>query len=989
MLTPLSPSAVSNQLQHQRPAGPKSPAAAAQPVQPTPTTAMQPTATTAASAAGLGATPAEIACAILGFCGWRERRALAALSRHWRDTVFGDDGSWKSMCSFLHREECVYSGPVCVSSSWRALFEELWPLRSRWVAASAQPVDKVVYTVAEKLRRERAGETGLTVEPAWKKPAEDYSFNIGVVVRLRPLRAGGEPGAAVEGAKEVVLPLHQRIARIRQQRGCSKEEAFGALFGASGADFFEGASLSESEQAAAARPTTAAAEPAAKLGSEPANTIAGVVSVDSREIVMCAPGVGLRPFVCFDAVLTESASQAAVYETVARRQVADFINGQNCTIFCYGQTGSGKTHTLFGKDTATATTLSRISAEAGVVPRACAEIVAAVEQRQRFMDDCTLQLSYVEVYGEEVSDLLKGDKKSVGAWRGTAVRAVLDGTTRVMVDSKERMQELLLAGEGAKRRAATAMNERSSRAHALLILTLTQTTGSVEAVSHLCLADLGGSEQLSKSGATGVRAQEAIGINTGLLALKQCIRALNNKARHVQYHDSKLTELLSSALGGNSKTTVVVTASSEPRHALESLQALRFGEACAVVQNAASAQQSSVAHLIADLDAKIVSTEALIEKNERWERWEEEMPMDEFGDGGGIRTRMKLVGAQKERVLLEGYLRKRRALLGEPEPDEAELAGKPLADAEANAAVAEPVAEPVPLLEGGSAADMAVANEVTHETKAETKAEKKARVMKSRMENAQKVKEERRALMLVKAAEKEVRAAKRKEELLAAKKEKAKKQSERLVRQMEATRRARSQSNGFIEAELSSVEAQLATSIQQGGTESEQSVGLAAKAEGLRQSIKKYRSRTEKVAGVERRATASEELEVFSRRALLSSDSQTAPTMDGWQTELAAVAAAAPALSEAERELIDQHRQARALVSDSQVVSERSPAPDHEPALNSRTADQGTYMEIPAAGRRGVAGAVATGWKAMKALEGLKSNDNAILRDGPMPDIGE
>jgi len=248
------------------------------------------------------------------------------------------------------------------------------------------------------------------------------------------------------------------------------------------------------------------------------------------------------------------------------------------------------------------------------------------------------------------------------------------------------LHSLLQQGEAAKRHAATAMNSRSSRAHTLLILTLTQTAGSVESVSNLCLADLGGSEQLTKSGAAGERMQEAIGINMGLLALKQCIRALNNKAKHVPYHDSKLTELLSSGLGGNSKTTVVITASPEPRHASETLQALRFGEACAVVTNVANAQQSSVAHLIAELDAKIASTEALIEKKERWERWEDEMPVDEFGDGGGIRTRMRLVGAEKERELLESCLKKRRALLGEPEPDEKEIEKKQI-DAEAKALV--------------------------------------------------------------------------------------------------------------------------------------------------------------------------------------------------------------------------------------------------------------------------------------------------------------
>ena len=42
-------------------------------------------------------------------------------------------------------------------------------------------------------------------------------------------------------------------------------------------------------------------------------------------------------------------------------------------------------------------------------------------------------------------------------------------------------------------------------------------------VSQLCLADLGGSEKVKRSGASGERLQEAIFINKGLLALKSVV----------------------------------------------------------------------------------------------------------------------------------------------------------------------------------------------------------------------------------------------------------------------------------------------------------------------------------------------------------------------------------------------------------------------------------------------------------------------------------
>jgi kinesin family protein 5 len=121
------------------------------------------------------------------------------------------------------------------------------------------------------------------------------------------------------------------------------------------------------------------------------------------------------------------------------------------------------------------------------------------------------------------------------------------------VHTEEEMSKLLQQAEGAKRRAATFMNARSSRAHSLLFLNLVQTTTrssadeeteSVVKRSQLCLADLGGSEQVKKSGVEGERLQEAVNINLGLLSLKNVISHLHRKAHYIPFSDNRLTELL-------------------------------------------------------------------------------------------------------------------------------------------------------------------------------------------------------------------------------------------------------------------------------------------------------------------------------------------------------------------------------------------------------------------------------------------------------------
>ena len=204
-----------------------------------------------------------------------------------------------------------------------------------------------------------------------------------------------------------------------------------------------------------------------------------MLSVDERErrVLAVAPGVGLREF-AFDAVFGETATQAAVYERSARPLVADFVNGFNGAMLVYGQTGSGKTHTMFGPSSPCSSFDGGPGTETlGIVPRACEEILSAVRRRATEAGGgvrWALQASYVEVFGQDVFDLLAGGAR-VGQSRVASRRYVTDGDASVDVRTAEDIARVLKTGDAQKRRAATAMNDRSSRAHAVFSLTLTQT----------------------------------------------------------------------------------------------------------------------------------------------------------------------------------------------------------------------------------------------------------------------------------------------------------------------------------------------------------------------------------------------------------------------------------------------------------------------------------------------------------------------------------
>ena len=76
--------------------------------------------------------------------------------------------------------------------------------------------------------------------------------------------------------------------------------------------------------------------------------------------------------------------------------------------------------------------------------------------------------------------------------------------------------------------------------------------------------------------------------------------------------------LLSAAIGGDSKATVLICASPENNNAVETLQALRFGEKCRQVENEASNNASAIQDIIAAMDTEIETLETTIRAKERW-----------------------------------------------------------------------------------------------------------------------------------------------------------------------------------------------------------------------------------------------------------------------------------------------------------------------------------------------------------------------------------
>ena len=105
---------------------------------------------------------------------------------------------------------------------------------------------------------------------------------------------------------------------------------------------------------------------------------------------------------------------------------------------------------------------------------------------------------------------------------------------------------------GRRRTEASKANAVSSRSHAVLQVSVERSERTANVVvqmqeGKLKMVDLAGSERAQRTENTGIRLLEGANINRSLLALANCINALNKKTRkgaHVPYRDSKLTRML-------------------------------------------------------------------------------------------------------------------------------------------------------------------------------------------------------------------------------------------------------------------------------------------------------------------------------------------------------------------------------------------------------------------------------------------------------------
>ena len=315
--------------------------------------------------------------------------------------------------------------------------------------------------------------------------------------------------------------------------------------------------------------------------SERAKGCSSVIDVDGRDSqvsIYSSRSLPPKTF-AFDAVYDPASEQQQIYDETAFPLVESVLEGYNGTIFAYGQTGCGKTFTMSGTEE-----------KPGVIPNSFRHIFGAISDTQTtrmFLVYC----SYVEIYNEEIRDLLVYDPtKKLELKENKDAGVYIKGVSKQPVSTVNDIHRFMEAGTSHRTTKETAMNERSSRSHSIftVYVEMSEEVQGRQAIraGKLNLVDLAGSERQKKTNASGDRLKEAIEINLSLSALGNVISALvDGHSSHIPYRDSKLTRLLQDSLGGNTKTIMIAVASPADYNYDESLSTLRYASRAKSIQN--------------------------------------------------------------------------------------------------------------------------------------------------------------------------------------------------------------------------------------------------------------------------------------------------------------------------------------------------------------------------------------------------------------------
>ncbi|XP_070843578.1 kinesin-like protein KIF25 [Chaetodon trifascialis] len=222
-------------------------------------------------------------------------------------------------------------------------------------------------------------------------------------------------------------------------------------------------------------------------GSWPASSeeVVSVISDDTVMVNCLKTGMPVHNKMFeFERVHGPEDSQEAVFEEV-KPLLTSLLDGYNVCIMAYGQTGSGKTHTMMGSQPLEKPSGTQQEAQQGIIPKAAAELFRLISEKPA--ESHTVEVSVMEVYNNEVFDLLARDERGNAAGQRRDVITTSSGTIQVAsltyepVSNASEVMQIISRVLKLRAHCPTLVHTDSSRSH--LIVTLTISSKSPNALA--------------------------------------------------------------------------------------------------------------------------------------------------------------------------------------------------------------------------------------------------------------------------------------------------------------------------------------------------------------------------------------------------------------------------------------------------------------------------------------------------------------------------
>lgn len=285
----------------------------------------------------------------------------------------------------------------------------------------------------------------------------------------------------------------------------------------------------------------------------------------------------------FDDAFDSDCTNDEVYQRTALPLVKYIFDGGKATCFAYGQTGSGKTFTMLDE-------------KDGLYVKAGRDIFDMLQWDE--YQHLSAWVSFYEIYQGNLYDLLNSRKKLFAREDGKQ-QVQISGLQEHKVDGVDLLMQIFEYGNNARSTGATGANSDSSRSHAILQIVLKNENGKQR--GKFSFIDLAGSERGADRGETDRQTRmEGSEINKSLLALKECIRALDQVSRHTPFRQSKLTQVLKDSFIGNSKTCMIATISPSSTNSEHTLNTLRYADRVKELKSEAREQAANSNNIISN-----------------------------------------------------------------------------------------------------------------------------------------------------------------------------------------------------------------------------------------------------------------------------------------------------------------------------------------------------------------------------------------------------